>query len=153
MVTSTLNHPEPKSGLEGKFSVAFPLALALLQRKVGLADFTDERVNDSRVTALMKKITVRSEPRLQEAGGNEVTAKLSIKLQDDQTLERLATLAQGKSQEWISEGELNEKFRQCARMALPVQRAEEALACLLRLEDLGRIGELMGIVGRGKHDG
>ncbi|MGH7888420.1 MAG: MmgE/PrpD family protein [Candidatus Binatia bacterium] len=64
VVTSTLNHPEPKTGLEGKFSVAFPLAHALIERRVSLNDFTDERVNDPKVQGLMKKIFVRSDPKL-----------------------------------------------------------------------------------------
>jgi 2-methylcitrate dehydratase PrpD len=153
VITSTLNHPIPTSGLEGKFSVAFPLALALAERKVGLAQFTDEKVRDPRITEMMRKITVYPDPRLREAGGNEVTANIKLDLIDGRSLERLATLEKGTGQKWIGESELAEKFGECAQTALPVPRAEQALACLLRLEELESIGELTDILGKGKNDG
>ena len=153
VVTSTLNHPIPTSGLEGKFSVAFPLALALVERKVGLAQFTDEKVRDPRIIEMMRKITVYPESALREAGGNEVTARIQIDLEDGRSLERLATLATGTGQQWIGESELTEKFRECAETVLPTLRVEQALAGLHRLEDLRGIGELMNIIGRGKHNG
>ena len=146
VVTSTLNHPEPATGLEGKFSVAFPLALALLERKVALAHFTDERVNDPKIKALMKKITVRTEPRLQESGGNEVTAHLSLYLQDGRRFDRLATLERGKAQKWISENDLKEKFHACAARVLPKEQVERALDLLLRIEIGGSVDSLMEVV-------
>jgi 2-methylcitrate dehydratase PrpD len=146
VVTSTLNHPEPKTGLQGKFSVAFPLALALRKRDVGLNDFTDENVNDPQVRAMMNKITVRADPKLQESGGNEVTAKLTIELEDGQRIERLATLEKGKAQKWISESELERKFRACAERVLPADRAKQAFDMLLRLEVVEDIKPLAELV-------
>src|SRR5919106_4567270 len=146
VVTSTLNHPEPKTGLEGKFSVAFPLALALRKRDVGLNDFTDENVNDPKVIALMKKIAVHTDRSLQESGGNEVTAKLTIDLRDDHRIECLATLEKGKAQKWISETELQEKFRACAERVLPSDRAQRAFDMLLRLEVVEDIKPLAELV-------
>jgi len=146
VVTSTLNHPEPKTGLAGKFSVAFPLALALIERKVGLGDFTDDKVNDPKIVALMKKITVRADSGLQESGGNEVTAKLSVDLQDGRRLERMATLEKGQAQTWISETELQEKFRQCAARVLPMEQVDRAFDLVLRIEVGESIQPLMELV-------
>ena len=146
VVTSTLNHPEPKTGLEGKFSVAFPLALALRKRDVGLNDFTDENVNDPQVRALMSKITVRTDPKLRESGGNEVTAKLTIELEDGQRIERVATLEKGKAQKWISESELERKFRACAERVLPADRSSQTFDMLLRLEAMENIKPLTELV-------
>jgi 2-methylcitrate dehydratase PrpD len=146
VVTSTLNHPEPNTGLEGKFSVAFPLALALLDRKVSLTDFTDDRVNDPKVRALMKKIAVHTDESLQESGANEVTAKLAIHLQDGQRLDRLATLETGKSQVWITENELKEKFRACAARVLSPSQINTVLDLLLRIELLESISRLLELI-------
>jgi 2-methylcitrate dehydratase PrpD len=145
VVTSTLNHPDPKTGLEGKFSVVFPIAVALVQGTVGLDDFTDEKVTDSRVAAVMKKITVHTDPTLQESGGNEVTAKLSIYFQDGGRLDHLATLAKG-THDWISETELREKFRACAARVLPLDRVNKALDLLLRIEVVEHIDSLMELL-------
>jgi 2-methylcitrate dehydratase PrpD len=147
VVTSTLNHPEPKTGLEGKFSVAFPLAHALIERRLGLNDFTDEKVNDPKVQGLMKKFVVRTDPKLLEGGGNEVTAKLRIELTDGQRIERLASLERGKAQKWISAGELEEKFRQCAARVLPNEQATRAFDFALDLDSAKNIHGLMELVG------
>ena len=150
IVTSTLNHPEPKTGLEGKFSVAFPLALALLERKVALAQFTDEKVRDPKVVALMKKIKVYTDSELQKSGGNEVTAKLKIHLQNGRTLERLAALEKGESREWISESELAEKFRECAAQTLPTERIGRLLDLIRGLEVVKSLQPLIELVREGK---
>ncbi|MBM2803971.1 MAG: MmgE/PrpD family protein [Deltaproteobacteria bacterium] len=147
VITSTLNHPEPKTGLEGKFSVAFPLAHALIERRVSLNDFTDERVNDPKVQGLMKKIVVRTDPKLLEGDGNEVTARLMIELTDGQRIERLASLERGKAQKWISISELEEKFRQCAARVIPADRAKRAFDLALELDSAKSVHGLMELVG------
>lgn len=147
VVTSTLNHPEPKTGLEGKFSVAFPLAHALIERRLGLNDFTDEKVNDPKVQDLMKKFAVRTDPKLLEGDGNEVTAKLTIELTDGQRIERIANLERGKAQKWISTGELAEKFRQCAARVLPADCAKRAFDLALDLDSAKSVHGLMELVG------
>jgi 2-methylcitrate dehydratase PrpD len=135
-----------ETGLEGKFSVAFPLALALLERKVGLAQFNDEKVRDPRVVSLMKRVKVYTDLRLRESGGNEVTARLKLHLKDGRVLEHLATLAKGSNQEWISEEGLKEKFRECAAGALRSVRIEVLLDSLLRLGQIKDINSLMELV-------
>jgi 2-methylcitrate dehydratase PrpD len=147
VVTSTLNHPDPKTGLEGKFSVAFPLAHALIERRLSLDDFTDERVNDPGIRALMKKIVVRNDPKLLEGGGNEITAKLTIRLTDGQPIERVATLERGQAQKWLSNADLEEKFRQCAARVLAPDRAKKAFEVALELERADSVHDLMELVG------
>ena len=49
---------EPKSGLEGKFSIVYCVANALIRGITGNQAFTDEKVNDPAVRELMAKITV-----------------------------------------------------------------------------------------------
>ena len=147
IVTSTLNHPEPKTGLEGKFSVAFPLAHALIERRLSLNDFTDERVNDPKVQGLMKKMVVRTDPTLRQGAGNEVTARLMIQMTDGQRIERLASLERGKAQKWISRSELEQKFRLCAARVLPADRVQRAFDLALELDNGKGVGDLMELVG------
>jgi hypothetical protein len=75
-----------------------------------------------------------------------VTAKLTIELMDGQRIERLATLEKGKAQKWISEGELEKKFRACAERVLPADRASKTFDMLLRLEGVENIKPLTELV-------
>ena len=49
---------QPKSGLEGKFSIAYCVANALIRKQTGIAAFTDEKVNDPEILSFMNKIKV-----------------------------------------------------------------------------------------------
>ena len=48
----------PTQALEGKFSLPYTVANALIREDTGLAAFTDEKVNDKKVTALRDKVTM-----------------------------------------------------------------------------------------------
>jgi 2-methylcitrate dehydratase PrpD len=56
---------EPATGLEGKFSIPYCVANALLREETGMKAFTDEKVNDPAVRAIMKKINVINDPKMQ----------------------------------------------------------------------------------------
>ena len=53
---SYIDHPFPGSGLQGKFSVQYVTALALLDGTVGLESFSDERLSKSDVQDLLPKV-------------------------------------------------------------------------------------------------
>lgn len=53
-----LRHSSPQNALDAKFSAQFTMAAALLERRVGLAELTDEFVRREAVQALMRKVRV-----------------------------------------------------------------------------------------------
>jgi len=54
----------PATGLEGKFSIPYCVANALLRGETGNQAFTDEKVNDPHVRALMEKVVVTLDPEI-----------------------------------------------------------------------------------------
>ncbi|HWP59133.1 MAG TPA: MmgE/PrpD family protein [Candidatus Acidoferrales bacterium] len=150
IVTSTLNHPRPSTGLEAKFSVAFPLALALAEGKVGLRDFTDEKVREPKIKSLMERTEVVADPAIAAAGGNEVSARITVELSGGQRLKRAAGLEKGTAQEWISEAELRAKFEDAASRALPQREIERIWGLLAKLDRLPSIAPMMKIARAGR---
>lgn len=130
--------------------MAFPLAVALARRKVGLADFTDRRVRDPEIVATIKKIEVVTHPSIQKSGGNEVTARIDIELRDGRRLERTATLKTGADQKWISRAELRDKFRDAASRALSNKRIEALGRLLPKLDQLKDIAPILSLVRQRK---
>jgi 2-methylcitrate dehydratase PrpD len=61
---SAAGKTEPASGLEGKFCIPYCVANALLREETGMQAFTDEKVNDPSVRAIMKKINVVNDPKM-----------------------------------------------------------------------------------------
>jgi 2-methylcitrate dehydratase PrpD len=62
---SAAGKTEPASGLEGKFCIPYCVANVLLREETGMQAFTDEKVNDPAVRAIMKKINVINDPKMQ----------------------------------------------------------------------------------------
>jgi len=57
------NIPEPASGLEGKFSLAYVASLALLRGTAGVADFTDDSVRDPELVEMLRRVRVVGDDR------------------------------------------------------------------------------------------
>jgi 2-methylcitrate dehydratase PrpD len=150
VVTSTLNHPRPATGLEAKFSVAFPLALALVQRRVGLGDFTDRKVRDPKIAAVMEKFEVIADPTIGQSGGNEVTARIEIALRDGRRLKRLAKLERGSEQKWIDQAELQKKFSAAASQAISEKKVESLWQLCAKLDQLNSVAPLLSLIRKGK---
>ena len=55
----------PKTGLEGKFSLRYTIANAILRDDTGMKAFTDEKVNNDIIIRLIKKVKVINDPKLQ----------------------------------------------------------------------------------------
>jgi 2-methylcitrate dehydratase PrpD len=65
----------PKTGLEGKFSIYYCVANALLRGETGMQAFTDEKVNDPAVKSLMEKISISAVP---DSGLLGLAAKVTV---------------------------------------------------------------------------
>ena len=77
-----LIHSNPQTGLEGKFSLEFCIALALQERKVSLGHFTDSKVKEPGVQKLIKRI---KKEVTEEAGGKGTdlpTAIMTVRMKN-----------------------------------------------------------------------
>lgn len=61
-----LHYDDPTTKLEAKFSMQFSMAVALTERKLELAQFTNEKVNSPVIKDLMKRVTCRVHPNWTE---------------------------------------------------------------------------------------
>ena len=150
-VPNALIYPMPKTSLEGKFSIPFCMAIAIVERKAGIAQFTDRKVRDPRVVEMMKRVTLVVDPELEALGYDQVRSRVQVKLKDGRTVEGRADVARGHPEKPMSWDELAEKFRDCCRLALPRANAEEAIGLVAGLDKLKSITPLIGALGgRGK---
>ncbi len=108
------DRPHPRSGLDGKFSLQYTAAVALLDGHAGLSSFTDERLARADMQALLGKIQVtlsRDIPSIYTAGRY---LDLEVTLADG-TIER--TRCERPRGSWgaapITEEEHHTKARDC----------------------------------------
>jgi len=127
------------TGLEGKFSAYHAAAIGLVRGKGGLAEFTDETVNDPLVSAVRMKTESIGDPSISEDG-----VHVEVVLADGRTLSKQLEHSLGNLERPLSDAQLEEKFRDQAGV-LPKPRIEELIASCWRIEELEDIGKLIAL--------
>ena len=121
----------------------FCMAILLLRRKAGLAEFTDAVVNRADVKAMIEKIDYGVHPEAEAAGYEKMTTLIDIELTDGRTISGRADFGKGSPANPMSDDELAGKFRECAAWGrLPRASAEKVIELVFGLEKLKHIGEL-----------
>ena len=134
--------PVPRSGLDGKFSIEYCAAAALLDGHVSIDTFIDERRFAPDMEALLGKVSV--EPGGQPRNGATATARLS----DGRTVSAECAAFTGSAANPMGREQRRHKVWDCARVLLPEQDAERVIGMVEDLENLSDVSELMGLMGR-----
>jgi len=152
-VPNALIYPMPKTALEGKFSIPFCMAIAVLEGKAGIAQFQDRKVRDKRVIELMKRVTLYVDDELENLGYDQVRSRVRIALKNGRTIEGRYDVARGHPEKPMSWAELGDKFRDCAALVLPDKNAEEAVKLIARIERLKSLHPLLGALNGARAEG
>ena len=146
---NALIHHRPRTELQAKFSMEFCMAILLLDRQAGLAQFTDEVVNRPDVQALVQKIDFGVHPDAEAAGFDKMTTIIAVELDDGTVVKGSADFGKGSPANPMSDAELTEKFRQCAAWGgLDPDRTQTVLDLAWRIETIDAIDELMRLLSR-----
>ena len=134
--------PVPQSGLDGKFSVEYCAAAALLDGRVGIDSFTDARRFAPDMEEMLGRIRV--DPEGPESGAAQATAQLK----DGSTASAECHAFRGSAVNPMNREERMVKVRDCFRRALSDADTERVLSLLENLEDVPDVGELMAVLGQ-----
>jgi 2-methylcitrate dehydratase PrpD len=144
-----LIYDRAQTALQGKFSMPYCVAVALLDRTVGLAQFTDERVRRADVQALMQRIRMVIHPEQTTRDCLPTRfSEVTITLRDGRRLVRRIRHAKGQPQNPLTEAQLTTKFRDAAGRVLSPERVDSVLAAVAALETLADAGDLARLLGQ-----
>jgi 2-methylcitrate dehydratase PrpD len=137
-----LIHDRPATGLEGKFSMPFCAASAVVHGRVGIDTFDARHVNDPEVRRLMPKVSMRADPSLDGIAPALSQARVTIQLRDGRLVSQDADGARGYPSRPASAAELEAKFLACAHRTLDEETTVKALRLLREIEGLADIRAL-----------
>ncbi len=141
-VPNALIHTRPTTALQGKFSLQFQMAIGVLDRAAGIAQFVDAKVREPRAQALMERVHVHVDPEIEALGYNEMRMTVAITLRDGRTLSGRADAAKGHPRKPMSQEDLTAKFLDCAGLVMSRERAETLLAHLWDIRMIDRAADL-----------
>jgi 2-methylcitrate dehydratase PrpD len=140
---NALIHHKPQTGLQGKFSMEFCIAVLLLERRAVLSQFTDTYVRRSEVQEMIRRVNFYVDPVAEKAGFDKMTSLVTVHLKDGRTLKDQADFAKGSPAYPMTFEDVAGKFRGCSEYAnWPKDKTDaiiESVSALERLSDLSKL--------------
>jgi 2-methylcitrate dehydratase PrpD len=138
------DNPQPTTVYASKFSLQFCTALAILKRRGGLMDFTEEALEDSVIRSLMEKVQIGVEPAIHNAYPEKWGSSLEIRLINGDVLRKQSEYPKGDPENQPTKEEMVAKFRQLAN-DLPTEQVQSYVNRVLKLETLPNVNTFFTI--------
>jgi aconitate decarboxylase len=143
-----VNRPAPRSGLDGKFSVQYTTAVALVDGEVTIDSFTNERRYAADVEALLPRVTLEMDASI-PADFDAMHTVVTVTLRDGRKLSQRVDKLSGWLGSPLTPEQRLKKFHTCARRVLARHAAERVVDLVERLETLRDVREIMDLVRAG----
>lgn len=137
-----IDRPDPRDGLDAKFSTQYLTARALIAGGIGFADFEDAQVFDPQTRALAARV------RLVAHDDDDLSlGRVGIGLSDGRVLSAQASVAMGRGPaNPMTPAQFRAKFDDCVTRTLPPSDSASLFAALMdlpRQASMRRLGGLM----------
>jgi 2-methylcitrate dehydratase PrpD len=146
------SYKEATDGHKARFCLPYSMAVALIDRKAGLAQYRDERVRQADVQHLMKRVHVSVPEDFKHHRGqwgegvNWGEMRLRVRLQDGRTLVTSRSHARGWPEQPASWADIEEKYRECCDGILNAGRVEESIAAIRALDTAKDVKTLLALL-------
>lgn len=137
------DRPGPRSGREAQVSAQHAVAVSLLYRKAGLAQFSDDAAADPAVRTLGKKVRFVDDPRVPLAA-----ARLRILRPNAPAITTTIEVARGSVDKPMTDKELEDKLREICRNIPDGYDPEPLIAAVWSLDETNDAGALMALTHR-----
>ena len=137
------NRPAPQSDLDAKFSVQYVVARALLDGRVTLEHFEQQRFREPPVAALTRQVHAVGYDADRFAPDNHFAGEVRLLLRDGRVRSAKVEQPLGRTSENpLPDDRLQAKFEACASRVLSTNAVRASVATLKRFETLADVREL-----------
>ncbi len=140
LVLELVDRPNPRVGLEGKFSYQHSMAVGLVDGAAFPAQYSDARVADPVIAGLRDKIQATIDESMAEDAA-EVTITLRSGQEHTQRIEH----ATGAPENPMTDAQLNEKFQALVGDVFPSDQVEGMLSALWNLDQADDVAGVISL--------
>ena len=142
-----LRNHRPRTALEGKFSLPFAMACAIVARTVGLAQMTDEFVLSAEIQSLIPKVSYKLTKDTLDGSAFAPEECVEVVTSSGHSLcsERIR-FAKGSHQRPLTRDELREKFNDCLGETFDSRTKAAVFEALSGLESLRSAADLLALL-------
>ena len=132
----------PKNVVDGQFSAPYSVAVALIEGKAFLDEYTEESIRRPDVHEFLKKITIKHAPDLEKYLPNPFTARITVTMEDGKTYSKEVLFAKGDPENPLSWEEILQKFDILVPASMVSKaKKQKMIETIQHLEDLSDIKE------------
>ena len=140
-----INRPQPETGLDGKFSVQYTTAVALLDGEITVDSFNNERRFAPDAAALLPKVSLRFDDNIPN-DFDLMHIDMTVTLSDGRVLSRRVDKLSGWIGAPLTHSQRLKKFHSCAKRVLAQDTADRIVTMVENLDQLPHAGELMALL-------
>ncbi len=133
--SAALNCDVPTSTSNAQYSLAWPIACALVRGRIGVEEVMDSSFDDPKLVSMTKRVSANVDPEIEKTFPNERLAAVTVTLHGGKVLESGVTRASGGPDPQPSQAEVVEKFRDFTVPILGASRSEAIVETCLSLRD------------------
>ena len=137
---------DPRTKETADHSLPYVIAAAIAERQVTPLQFTDEKIMDPVIRAQLNKVEVVADPEIEAVFPELQRVIVTLKTTDGREHTRQVDYPKGDPRNPLTDREVEEKFEALAGPVLSDETAERVKEAVWRLEKLGSITELMGLL-------
>jgi 2-methylcitrate dehydratase len=137
---------QPTTRETADHSFPYCVAVALLDGQVTLQSFSPQRLRDSVVCELMKKVRVVREADFVDRYPAAMPTRITVRTREGKTYTKQKDLPLGHPGNPMSDQDLEGKFRRLVARRLGRARTEDLIRLVWRLEQMKNIGTLMPLL-------
>ncbi len=146
-VMKYIDRPQPATGLDGKFSLQYTAAAAMLDGRVGIDTFTDERRHRPDMVDLLAKITLTQDPSI-VGDFHHMHVAIEADLADGSRVNAVCRGPQGAWGVPLEPSAHRDKLLDCFGRALPAAKVDALIGLFERLDtlDAGGVEKLVALI-------
>jgi 2-methylcitrate dehydratase PrpD len=144
------SYAEPTDVFKAKLSLAYMAAITFIDRRLGLAQYAEEKLRDPNVREFMRRIRITVPDDLKqkvgpmgEGGVNWGESRITVRLKSGKLLKQDCLNAKGWPGNPATWDDLAGKYADCAEGILSSGQQRESIDMLRRLDTLGSVRELI----------
>jgi len=136
----------PDTPLAARLSIPFCVALAAVDKKVHLGQFTEERLADPGIKDLMKRIDIEDDPSLNKKYPNTLVSITEIETREKGNIRHEVIYPKGNTRNPLLREDVASKFRELCSVTFPKDQYEELLEMLSNLDRLSSVDRVVDLL-------
>jgi 2-methylcitrate dehydratase len=127
-------------------SLPYMLAVALADGDISVASFTEERIRDPKLPALMDRITIGENAEFTRKCPESMECRIEVKTKQGERYVEAGSYPKGHAKNPMSEAEVETKFRKLCKGNVSNRVCDSIMGAVWKLDEAQDIGELLQLI-------